>query len=322
MNKNYENFFICITLLQVKIVTKIIEKKRIKKETCCCFYYSNKASSQKNHYFRLLSKSCAKIIKFRNIHRFPLYFNLIDKKIKNLKTVNAYVSNIDGIYVQYILSKIKPINIYTFDDGAGHLFKNTNYNVDYDFNIFKKFIYRLFGNKYSARRIRSESIKHYTIFKGYRNFFSSKTDLLELFKLKKNKRKNECNVILGTIFDEYYKNVSDKNKIKKKLTEFLKNLKIKTFYIKHPRGKTIDSMKNIKNIENIKSEKIAEDVIIDELLLKYNKINLYSFPVSTTQINLENFPNIKNHFFITDNLPQRAFDGLKALKKKYVEIYI
>ena len=50
-------------------------------------------------------------------------------------------------------------------------------------------------------------------------------------------------------------------------------------------------------------------------MTKYEIINLYGFPVSTTQINLEVFKNINNFILHTDNLPQRALDGMKTLKK-------
>ena len=113
---------------------------------------------------------------------------------------------------------------------------------------------------------------------------------------------------------------TNKNIIKKKFTKFLNDLNGNNFYIKHPRAKLKDKFNN-KKITNVISKKIAEDYIVDNLFTKYNKINLYSFPVSTVQINLEKFKQINNILILTENLPQRARDGMKTIKK-YSKIFI
>ena len=108
MVKRYENLFICITLLKLKIVTKIIEKKGLNKQNCCCFYYSNQNTLANKYYLSKLKKRCSKILNFRNIYSFPKYFFLLKKIFKNFNVKNVYVTNIDGIYVQFILSIINP----------------------------------------------------------------------------------------------------------------------------------------------------------------------------------------------------------------------
>jgi len=323
MTQKYENLFICITLLQLKIATKIIKKKRLNKETCLCFYYSNKNTISNRYYLNIIKKKCSRIIDFRNTVAFPKYFFLLKNKFKNINIKNAYVSNIDGIYVQYVLSLLKPSKIFTFDDGAGNLYKNTNYNIGYDFGKIKSFIYRLFGNNYSVNRIINERRNHYTIFEKHYNFSSKKIVKLDLFKkkkLKKIKKNKECNVILGTVIEEYFNHIRDTQEIKIKLTKFVNSLNGQTFYIKHPRAKLIDNF-NSKKIKNINPIKIAEDYMIENLFNKYNKINLYSFPVSTVQINLEKFDKINNFLILTNNLPQRGIDGMQTLKK-YKKIFI
>ena len=246
---------------------------------------------------------------------------MLRKIFKNLSFDNAYVTNLDGAYVQFILSIIKPQKIFTFDDGAGNLYKHTNYNLGKDFGIIKSFIYRLFGNEYSAESIKQKSSIHYSIFKNYKNYSSKNICYLNLYdrkiKRKNKKKKNFCNLFLGTVLDEYFSHIKNHDLIKKKLNKFLLSLTGETFYLKHPRSK--DSLK-IKKNKKIISLKIAEDYIIYDLLKKYKRINLYAFPVSTAQINLEKYNFIKNFVLITDNLPQRSFDGMKALKKKYTKI--
>ena len=322
MVKRYENLFICITLLQLKIVTKIIEKKGLNKQNCCCFYYSNQNTLANKYYLSKLKKRCSKIINFRNIYSFPKYFFLLKKIFKNFNVKNVYVTNIDGIYVQFILSIINPKNIYTFDDGAGNLYKNTNYNIGNDFGIFKSFIYRLFGNKYSIAYIKKKSKKHFSVFKNYKNYSSKNIQNLNLYEKKnfnhvnKNK-KSYCNLFLGTVLSEYFSTLNNHDIIKHKLNKFLFSLKGDTFYLKHPRSR--ENLK-LQKIKKISSFKIAEDLVIYELLKKYKTINLYAFPVSTVQINLEKFSFIKNFVLITDNLPQRSFDGMRTLKKKFIKI--
>ena len=114
--------------------------------------------------------------------------------------------------------------------------------------------------------------------------------------------------------DEYFDFKTNKNIIKKKFNKFLNNLNGRNFYIKHPRAKLKDNFNN-KKIVNVISKKILDDFIIDNLFTKYNKINLYAFPVSTVQLNLEKFKQIKNILILTENLPQRARDGMKTIKK-------
>ncbi len=317
MFKTYENLFICITLLQLKIATKIIEKKKLNKKNCLCFYYSNKSTASDKYYIGIIKKKCSKVIQIRNKSSFPKYFFLLKNKFQSINVINAFVSNIDGIYVQFVLSLVNPLKIFTFDDGAGNLYKNTNYNIGYDFGKIKSFIYKIFGNKFPISKIISKRKCHYTIFKKYRNFSSNKIEYLNLFENKKkniNIKNKNCNVILGAVIDEYFDQKTNKNIIKEKFTNFINNLKGNNFYIKHPRAKSKDKFNN-KKITNVISEKIAEDYIIDNLFTKYNKINLYSFPVSTVQINLEKFKQINNILILTENLPQRARDGMKTIKK-------
>lgn len=312
-----DNFFICITLLQIKIILKIIEKKKLKKNKCVLLFYSTKISKSEKYYLAKIRPYCKKIIVLRNKIAFPFYFFRIKKKFKNYTIKNAYISNLNGIYVQYLMSITKPDKIFTFDDGAGNLYKNTEYNIGEDFNFFKKLIYFFLGNKYSSKRLIKERMNHFTIFKNYKNYSSKKKIKLNLFKNKKIiyfKKKNYCNIILGTVINEYYSHVKDKILIKNRVKKFIKNSDENFFYIKHPRGQNIDNF-NLNKLKTINSEKIAEDFIIEDLLPKYKIINLYGFPVSTTQINLESLKNINNYILDTGNLPQRAFDGMKTLKK-------
>ena len=79
MSKTYENLFVCITLLQLKIATKIIEKKRLNKKKCICFYYSNKRTASDKYYLGIIKKKCSKVIEIRNTSSFPKYFFFIKK---------------------------------------------------------------------------------------------------------------------------------------------------------------------------------------------------------------------------------------------------
>ena len=108
MSKTYENLFICITLLQLKIATKIIEKKRLNKKNCICFYYSNKRTVSDKYYLGKIKKKCSKVIEIRNIISFPKYFFTLKNKFHSINVINAFVSNINGIYDQYVLSLVNP----------------------------------------------------------------------------------------------------------------------------------------------------------------------------------------------------------------------
>lgn len=312
-----ENFFVGITLLQIKIILKIIQKKKLKKNNCILLYYSTESTKSERYYLSKIKPYCKKIILMRNKIPFPFYFFEIKKKFKNYLIKNAYISNINGIYDQYLMSVTKPNRIFTFDDGAGNLYKNTKYNIGEDFNYLRKVIYYLLGNRYSTNRFIRERVNHFTIFKNNKNYSSKKIIKLNLFRMKEItslKKMKECNIILGTVINEYFLHIKNKFLIKDKVKKFIKNSGKSFFYIKHPRGQNIDNL-YFDKLKIINSKKIAEDFIIEELLTKYKIINLYGFPVSTAQINLEGFKNVNNFILHTDNLPQRALDGMKTLKK-------
>ena len=95
---------------------------------------------------------------------------------------------------------------------------------------------------------------------------------------------------------------------------FLQKLNGNNYFIRHPRDNSKFNKFEIKNLKVVKSKKIAEDFILENLIQKYKHINIYSLPVSTAQINLEKFKQIKNFILITNNLPQRGIDGIHTLK--------
>ena len=97
-----------------------------------------------------------------NKNRFPKYFYLISKKLKNYEYFeNIFIASIDAHISHYILSKKKFKNLYTFDNGITNL--NEKYNLNLEISIIKKIIYKIMGNRFDKDKVKSISKKalHY-----------------------------------------------------------------------------------------------------------------------------------------------------------------
>ena len=234
---------------------------------------------------------------------FLKYNSFLKKKFKNKKYKNIYVACVDSIITHFILSYADFDNLFTFDDGLGNiLFPTDNFYHAIDHPIIYRYIYKIFGNKYSTKKIKKETKKHFTMYKNFKNSISDNCvyigDIFRDIKLSNSFQYKQCNIVLGTIFKEYFKNESIK-KINMLFEKFIKTLTNQIFILPHPRSdESYNRLKKLNNVQIINSNKISEEIIID-LKLKYKNINLYGF-CSSAQFNFiydEGF----NHYLIIND---------------------
>lgn len=111
-------------------------------------------------------------------------------------------------------------------------------------------------------------------------------------------------ILLGTVYVDALKNKEDENLFLQQLQNFLKKEDI-DIYIPHPR---YDSHE-FEGVLNIKSEMIAEDIIL-EYLEKGLALKLYGFN-STAQYNLNNISAIENYKIMSPLLTDAFNYGLE-----------
>lgn len=307
-----KNIFFCITPLECLISKEIILNYNFPKKNCELFFFNSIKNEKIINYYDELEKLCS-ISNFYFLNkRFPRFLIDIKTYFRNKKYLNVYVAALDSIIIHMALSSMDFQNLYTYDDGLGNILKNSIYDEPRKHPFHKRFLYKIYGNKYSTNQIIKESLTHYTIYKNFHNVVSDKTHHINLFNAKpKTKNGKKCSIILGTVFKEYYLNISISDTYNK-FQNFINNLNGNVFFINHPREKKL----NFNNIQYIHSNKIAEEIVF-EFLEKYETINLYGF-MSTTQFNFIEYTNINHHFFVNDEL--RVKEGLKLLKNRSFSI--
>ena len=319
-----KSLFICITTLEILVAIKIIKKKKLKKKKLVLFFYNDVKNKHTEYYIKRATQYFGKIIFFQlNKNRFPKYFYLISKKLKNYEYFeNIFIASIDSHISHYILSKKKFKNLYTFDNGITNL--NEKYNLNLEISIIKKIIYKIAGNRFNADKVKSISKKHYTIFKQKNNSVSNNLEFVgELFEKKKylHKMKKSCDVILIPVFrDLFLYDERDINHHKNLIQTFIKSKK-NIILINHPREYEFKIDKQSLMYSN--KFKIAEEFIVDDLLNKYKTVNMFSFPLSTVSINLIKYKNVKNFLFCSNIENDRLTSGIKTaknLKLKYKTI--
>jgi beta-galactosamide-alpha-2,3-sialyltransferase len=291
------DLYICHTPLQVVIAKKIIQSKMdatIKPD----FVLIPLADTDRfRYYFQSISELCDESIYLNEIRtkRFPFYAHYIARRFRNKEYRCVYLANIDSAQIQLILSFIKFNEINTFDDGTANISKNGNYYKDEPgwTERLRRIARKIIGNRFSSEKIKQLSSKHYTIYPRFKNIIDNVVPI-DLFSDKINphvsvSNKRKCVVLLGTIYNQAFKNTKDKELLLSLLQKLINNSEADSiYYLPHP----VDEADYFEGVIKYKSLKIAEEIIL-ELKQQYEEIDLIGF-ANSTQFYLMNVKGIRN----------------------------
>lgn len=286
------NLIICTTPLQSLIANALIQQIGGDFIGIYMVYQDNE---KQQYYAKKLQQSCKEkqyiILKNQDIKEQFQTLSTIKNVLKNLNIYkknigNIYIASIDLLFVQYILAKVNYKTLFTFDDGTANLFKTSMYYHDktsFSKKVFKKII----GIDDNIHTIKQKSVKHYTIFYGQENIIAN-TEFIQLLIQNENhiNKKNETarkKILLGQPFNHIMSERAYKNMILYTMEYF----GINAFY-SHPR----ETAHLDDSVTVIKTEKIIEDYLIDELLKNDElEFEIYTF-TSTAIFSLKNMPRV------------------------------
>lgn len=309
------NLFICKTPLQCLIASNIIRQQDINKMNAELFYYSYTDNSINRKYFNELSTLVSTSNYIKQTKKSFLYFSKLKNLFKNKEYDTVYFASVDSQFIYFILSIIKFKKIITFDDGTANLVDTSiYYSQQRNFKTkIRDGLYKTLGVKFNLFTIKNNINQHYTIYPNIKNI-SDQIKNINIFDLNlaNNEilKKNECIVILGTVYDEI---VSEKNKneLIHSLQNFINNTNDDNiFYFPHPR----DFKNHFENVIYDNSNLLSEEKILN-LLKQFNTIKIYGFN-SSTQFNLVSIKNIQNHYF-SSLLLKKNLVSYENLSKKF-----
>lgn len=285
-----QNIIICQTPLQVLIAEKIIERYYEESFVGIYITYSRNSTTPKiKHYISKLEKISDNFFHFdlyspKYIGGVSCILSLQKRLSKHLyknKYNKLFLANINSELMYFLADNLSYQTLMTFDDGFG----NINFNgVFYKDNVtFKKKVIRLlFRLKSSLYSFKSDSQKHFTIYKDIPNVFT-KTEYISLFSTKSSSKDNmdDISIFLGQPL--YLLNSKKFDHI------FINNILNKLdfdFYLPHPLEKM-----SLNNIPILNTELIAEEYI-QQLLITGKRVTIYSF-ISSAMFNFINSENVK-----------------------------
>lgn len=309
------NLFICNTTFQMYFLLKIIEYKKIKNYDI--IFIGNKNNEKNIHYFKKVSESANKSI-ILNCDIKTILFPFEINKIECLNYDSIYLSSIDSIYTQLILSKLKFNNLYTFDDGTANINPQSSYYID-NRNVRMRTVSFLLRNRYNIKKIKKLSNTHYSIY-NKKNIIDSVVNIDLFNKINNNNNNNNgkvCNLILGSVYAAILSDPNMKNILFDKLKDRFKKLNGDTIYLPHPRD--LEIIKQFKN-EYIRTDLIFED-FYSQLSEKYEVINIFSFS-SSSILNLD----LKACYIITGNIFNQTYlnlvKSISTHSSNFIEIHI
>ncbi|EQB3344206.1 glycosyltransferase family 52 [Acinetobacter baumannii] len=299
MSDKKTSLVICFTPLQMLIAEKIVAQQpsvdlivvALNNNEKYIYYYNNFHHPNITKQYYLFDNNKSKFFKFINIVKFNKNFKL-EKFYENI-----YVSSIDNKYTHKILSTVNFKNLYTYDDGAANVVKNSIYFKQTFMSKLKDILFKLMGVEFNLNKIKKISRKHYTIYKGIQNIVEQ-TEYISIIEKKEDNRNisvdQEIKIFLGQPLKDIDKNF-DVLALKKLLV-----MEGINYHFRHPR-ETDEAF-----FEEIKSSYIFEDFFAKELS-KYRKVIIYTLS-STAALNIISLDNVEVRLINNDAINIRYPD--------------
>lgn len=301
------NLLICYTPLQILIATKLIESSKIKGVNTFFIYYNYNKTVKTDFYCAKLREMCRDGIEINKRFSFGLLMKL-RFLLRNKIFDEVYLASVNDRIAHYILSFITFDKLYTYDDGTANIFKNSFfYENDKSQSSLKSLGHYILGRKFYLQDIISKSYKHYTIYNNKKNIIDNieYIDILSTIASTTldNNIEKECNVVIGSVLPEILVPNAPLSVVSRKIKVFVRSLENVT-YICHPRDKSTEF-----DDYTLNKHLIFED-IISQLLMEYQKINLYGF-VSSAHFNILNINTDRvNCFVFVSGLLKEKYAGL------------
>ncbi|WP_416406701.1 glycosyltransferase family 52 [Acinetobacter baumannii] len=299
MSDKKTSLVICFTPLQMLIAEKIVAQQpsvdlivvALNNNEKYIYYYNNFHHPNITKQYYLFDNNKSKFFKFINIVKFNKNFKL-EKFYENI-----YVSSIDNKYTHKILSTVNFKNLYTYDDGAANVVKNSIYFKQTFMSKLKDILFKLMGVEFNLNKIKKISRKHYTIYKGIQNIVEQ-TEYISIIEKKEDNRNisvdQEIKIFLGQPLKDIDKNF-DVLALKKLLV-----MEGINYHFRHPR-ETDEAF-----FEEIKTSYIFEDFFAKELS-KYRKVIIYALS-STAALNIISLDNVEVRLINNDAINIRYPD--------------
>lgn len=303
-NESSKSLIICTTPLQMVIAEKIIQNNQDERFDLITLVVND--NDKYKYYFNRIKHHCNRSLYYQltgDLKGFVKFIKEIKNQKFNVSYTKVYLASIDSSYCQYMLSRSRSPEIFTFDDGTANIVPTSIYYSPISYSISKRLARKAFGIKYSMDDIKYNSVIHYTIYKDIPNItkktkFLNLIDRTHLNNLSINHDVKKLNIYLGQPLDEITEYFTHK-----KLNEILETLNI-NYYFPHPRETSIPN----GNFKVINSNLIFEDYIIQLIQNDISPIvNVFSF-TSTAILNISNIRQVKVHYIYHPELEYKLKD--------------
>ena len=287
--KKSNGLIMCVTPLQMIIAEKIIQLNP--KEDFDLLVIALSDNDKYRYYYDRLKSICVRSLyytKEKGIKGFFSYIGKLKKNKLNEKYESLYLASIDSRHFQYVLSRNKKANIYTFDDGTANIIPQSLYYSNSKPKLFKKIIWRGFGIKHYMEDVKKLSLLHYTIYKDVPNIIE-KTQFIKLYGEYKSSSTPVNRVVkmyLGQPLEEISVDFNSQY-----VAKIIAKLDM-DFYYPHPREKVIPK----GEFDIITSQLVFEDYIVS--YLEDNPgvmVEVYSF-ISSAMLNIANLDRIELNY--------------------------
>lgn len=298
MNKS---LIMCLTPLQMIIAEKIIQLNPEQDFDLLVIALSD--NDKYRYYYDRLKNICVSSFYYtteKGIKGFLGYIRKLKKNKLNEKYESLYLASIDSRHFQYVLSRNKKANIYTFDDGTANIIPQSLYYSNSKPRLFKKIIWRGFGIKNYMEDVKKLSLLHYTIYKDVPNIIE-KTQFIKLYGEYKSSSTPVTRVVkmyLGQPLEEISIDFNSQY-----VAKIIAKLDM-DFYYPHPREKVIPK----GEFDIITSQLVFEDYIVS--YLEDNPgvmVKVYSF-ISSAMLNIANLDRIELNY-IYDSYLYESYKG-------------
>lgn len=307
----------CATPLQLLIVERIIELYPEKEFDLIVLMGETDNREKYTYYYNRVKKLCNNSILYEyryGFKSFVIFRKKISKSVFNIEYNELYLANFQKGAFQYLVSKNRSSEIYTFDDGLGNILPSGAFHQSSKPHILRRCVWHLLGVTTFSQDIKKLSTLHYTIYRGLPNIIPN-TKLVKLFgeneSLKLSGLTKNIKIYLGQPLLSVNKKFTDSF-----ITNILLDLNI-GYYLPHPR----ESSNITVNFKQINTNLIAEDYIIR--YIKENprtKVEVYSF-FSGALFNLTDIPNLECKYIYDDYIKSK-YSALYETIKNHPKLHI